>query len=321
MGRRISFDDVIARLVALYLAVFALVLAALSLGAYAFVGTQYHSLLLPALSTPEGSAVYAHAMRRVALTIVAFDVPLLIVVGLASWALARISVSPWIAARERERAFIADAAHELRSPLASISSVAQASRNAAESEMRAALDLIVATSLDASALISDLLTLARSPSKTLLQREPVDLAAIAHECVKELSSRMNAAGIAVREQLASGIVNGDERRLRELVRNLLENALRHARTTVSVECTNDAERVRLIVSDDGKGVAADLHDRIFERFFRNGAAAGTGLGLSIARWVAQAHEGSLVIEDTASGATFVTEIPAYPMKSARLEGR
>ena len=93
----------IARLVGLYLAVFAAVLAALSIGAYLFVGTQYHSLLLPALATPEGVAAYQHAMERVALTILAFDIPLLIVVGIASWVLARISVAPWVSARDRER--------------------------------------------------------------------------------------------------------------------------------------------------------------------------------------------------------------------------
>ncbi len=299
----------IARLVALYLAVFATVLAALSVGAYFFVGMQYHSLLLPALATPEGAAAYQHAMRRVALTIIAFDIPLLILVGLASWLLARISIAPWISARAREREFIADAAHELRSPLTTISSVAQASRNADQASMRDALELIAKTSLDANGLISDLLTLARSPSSTLLVREPVDLAAIAYDCVNEFRTRAASAGITIQTNIASAIVNGDARRLRELIRNLLENALRHARSSIAISCTANGTCALLSVSDDGPGVPAESRDRLFERFFRNGQAAGTGLGLAIAQWVAHAHEGTIALSDRAPGASFTVEIP------------
>lgn len=309
MGRRISLSDVIVRLVFVYLAIFAVVLAALSLGAYAFVGQQYHSLLTPALSTPEGASAYAGAMRRVATTIVAFDIPLLVVVGVASWILARVSVAPWMSARERERRFIADAAHELRSPLASISSLAQAARHEGESRMREALDMIVKTSLDTSELINDLLTIARSPSATLLQREPVEVVAIARACVSEFSPRFAVSQIALETDLQSGIVNGDERRLRELLRNLLENALRHARSRVRLQCLTEGSRVRFIVSDDGEGVTAEMRDHIFDRFFRNGDASGTGLGLSIARWVASAHGGSLILEETATGASFIAEFP------------
>ncbi len=299
----------IARLVALYLAVFAAVLAALSIGAYLFVGTQYHSLLLPALSSPEGLSAYHDAMRRVAVTIVAFDIPLVILVGIASWLLARISVAPWVSAREREREFIADAAHELRSPLATISSVAQASRNADEPSMREALELIAKTSLDASGVITDLLTLARRPSPTLLVREPVDLAAIAFDCVAEFRARASEVGITIESNVGSAIINGDGRRLRELIRNLLENALHHARSTITVSCSSNAGCAQLSVSDDGAGVPMQSRDRIFERFFRNGDAAGTGLGLAIAQWVARAHEGSIALSDHTPGASFVVEIP------------
>jgi signal transduction histidine kinase len=300
---------VIARLVALYLAVFATVLALLSIGAYLFVGTQYHSLLLPALATPEGAAAYQQAMRRVALTIVAFDIPLLILVGLASWILARISVAPWLSARAREREFIADAAHELRSPLATISAVAQASRNADRPEMHEALELIAKTSLDASGLISDLLTLARSPSATLLVREPVDLAAIAYDCVGEFYARASSAGITIETNIASAIVNGDARRLRELIRNLLENALHHARSKIAISCGANGTCGELSVSDDGAGVPFASRDRIFERFFHDGEATGTGLGLAIARWVAHAHEGTIALSDGTPGASFTVEIP------------
>jgi signal transduction histidine kinase len=291
---------VIARLVASYLAVFAIVLAALSLGAYIFIGQQYHSLLLPALTTPEGIAGYNHTMQRVLATIVAFDLPLLILVGIASWFLAKLSIAPLEAAQMRERQFVADAAHELRSPLATIASVAQSSGD---------LSIISRTALDASETIADLLTLARSPNGTMLQREPTDLAMVARTCIEELRPRAEAASIALDVQLESAIINGDARRLRELIRNLLENALRYARTKIAIHCGPRNGGATLSISDDGKGVRPEDRNRIFERFFRaDDATEGTGLGLSIAQWVAHAHDGSIVVNDANPGAAFVVTL-------------
>ncbi|MGB8519502.1 MAG: hypothetical protein WCD38_05005, partial [Candidatus Tumulicola sp.] len=120
----------IARTSALYLLIFICVLAVLDAGAFAFVMREYASLLQPALDTPEGHAAMATAMRRVLVTILLLDVPLVIAVGAASYALARATLAPIFAARERERVFASDVAHELRSPLAAIASVAQAAGSA-----------------------------------------------------------------------------------------------------------------------------------------------------------------------------------------------
>ncbi len=301
----------IARLTALYLVIFAIVLAALSVAAYFFIGGQYHSLLLPALSTPEGHVAYDNALRRVALTIVLFDVPLLILVGIASAFLARLSLSPLLEARAREKTFLADAAHELRSPLSTISSVAQASASqSADSRTREAFALISTTAIDASQLIGDLLTLARTPNAKLLACEPVDLAAVVHACLREFEPRAEASAITIDATVQSAIINGDGRRLRELVRNLLENALRHARSRITVQCTSDDGRAVLCVADDGSGVAPADRERIFERFVRgNDRTQGTGLGLAIARWVASAHDGLLVLDEDAPGASFTARLP------------
>lgn len=301
----------IARLTAAYLLIFALVLAVLSFAAYTFVGTQYHSLLLPALGTPEGVLAYALAMRHVAGTIAAFDLPLLLIVGVAAWILARVSIQPLLSARERERSFVADVAHELRSPLATISSIAQAHRAAAQPEtVRDALTLIATTAVDASGLIGDMLTLARTPGAQLLSREPVDLAAVVRVCVREFQPQIEGAGLTVEVQAESAIVNGDERRLRELIRNVVENALRHARTRITIRCAVEGDRALLQIADDGLGVDVSDRERIFERFFRaDGDARGSGLGLAIAQWVARAHDGLLVLDDVPSGASFTARIP------------
>lgn len=299
----------IARLVGAYLAIFTVVLAAASFALYLFLAGQYHSVLLPALSTPEGSAVYAQTMRKVALEIAAADVPLLIVVGFAAWGLAQISLRPLFEAQARERAFIADAAHELRSPLATIASVAQAARGDENvGRLHDVFDTIAKTAIEASAMVGDLLTLARSPKPALLQREPVDLAAIAHACARELQARARERGIGLDVQPEPAIVDGDARRLHELLRNLLENALRHAKSRVTVTTGVEGGRAVLRVSDDGGGVAPELRERLFQRFV-SGSDDGSGLGLAIAQWVARAHEGTLALDERGGGASFVASFP------------
>jgi signal transduction histidine kinase len=308
---------VIARLTALYVLLFAAVLGALSWYAYWLTGTQYAELLKPALDTPYGRAGYAAAMRHVALTIGGADVPLLIGIAGIAYLLARWSLRPLIEARTREQQFAADAAHELRSPLATIASVAQAARLRAQPETREALDTISRTALDASGLIGDLLTLARDPRPALIQCEPVDLANVVESSAREFETRFAQAGILLDVHANSAIVDGDERRLRELMRNLLDNALRHASTRVRIECGADDHNVNLRVEDDGDGVADELRDRIFERNVR-GDASGSGLGLAIARWIASAHGGSLALAgaDTSltHGAAFVARFPAVGVR-------
>ncbi|HTV91240.1 MAG TPA: HAMP domain-containing sensor histidine kinase [Verrucomicrobiae bacterium] len=299
----------IARLVGAYLAIFTLVLAVASVALYLFLAAQYHSMLLPALSTTEGANVYTQTMRRVAVEIAAADVPLLILVGFAAWGLAQLSLRPLFAAQARERAFIADAAHELRSPLATIASVAQAARGDSDvGRLHDVFDTIAKTAIEASAMVGDLLTLARSPKPALLQREPVDLAAIAHACARELEGRASERGLALDLHLSPAIVDGDARRLHELARNLLENALRHAASRVTVVTGAEGGRAVLRVSDDGAGVVPELRERLFERFV-SGSEGGSGLGLAIAQWVVRAHEGTLALDERDAGASFIASFP------------
>ena len=301
----------IARLALRYLLVFAIVLAALSAGAYFFVAQEYAGMLLPALGTPEVSHGYAVAMQRVLLTILAFDVPLLVIVGIAAWMLARASLAPLLEAQERERAFAADAAHALRSPLATIASVAQAERANASPEVAESLTTIARAALDASAVVGDLLTLARSAQPQALAKEPIDLGAVVADAAKEFRQIASDRGLHLDVQLASVIVEADERRVRELTRNLLSNAVRHAASSVRVRVTSNGE-AQLTVTNDGVPVDAGAKERIFDRFFRaDGSAEGSGLGLAIVRWIAQAHGGTVIVRDcdSGAGAEFVVRLP------------
>ena len=289
VGSGLQIRSMTARLALRYLLVFALVLAALSVGAYLFMAGEYRGLLAPALGTPETSAAYARAMRTVALTIAAFDVPLLMLVGAASWLLAKSSIEPLMRAQERERNFAADAAHALRSPLATIATVAQAARTGVAAQTDAALDTIARAALDASATVGDLLTLARGAHHELLAHEPVDLGAIVADASKEFAPRAAQRNVALVTDLHSGIVDADERRLRELTRNLMENALRHARSTVRVASCKADGAIELHVANDGDTVAPEEREKIFERFYQaKGHNGGAGLGLPIVRWIAEA---------------------------------
>lgn len=309
----------IARLALRYLAVFAIILAALSAVAYMFLGREYASLLQPALGTPEVAHAYAAAMRRVLFTILAFDVPLLVLVGVAAWALAHASLAPLIAAQQRERAFAADAAHALRSPLATIASVAQAERANAPEPIAQALTTIAGAALDASAVVGDLLTLARSAQPQALAREPIDLGAVVSDTAKEFSQIAADRGLRLEVEPHSVIVEADERRVREMVRNLLSNGMRHARSRVNVRVAENGG-AEIIVANDGDPVEAQAKERIFERFYRaDGSTEGSGLGLAIVRWIAQAHGGSVMVRDckTAGGAEFVVRLPALRLDDQR----
>ncbi len=303
----------IARTSALYLLIFICVLVALDVGAYAFVMREYASLLQPALGTPEGAIAMSAAMRRVVLTILLLDVPLVVAFGAASYALARATLAPIFAARERERIFAADVAHELRSPLAAIAAIAQAARSTASTESRAAFEAIAANALDTSEIVADLLTLARDPGHGVLQCEPVDLAAVVARCARDVADVASARGVAIECSPVSAIVDGDERRLRELVRNLLENAVRHAHASVRIASQRNGRTCEIVVEDDGDGIPAEDRERVFQRFYRRtDDGGGTGLGLAIVRWIAKAHAGTVTIAQTSQGgARFVASIPEH----------
>jgi len=301
---------VIARLALRYLVVFAIVLALLSAGAYVFMSREYLALLQPAIGTPEAAVAYRKAMTAVLLTILSFDLPLLAIVGGASWLLARSSLAPLIAAREREREFAADAAHRLRSPLATIAAVSQAAKPDAPERYAQDFDTITEAALDASQTVGELLTLSRPAVSRLLQLEPVDVAVLARGISKEFEARAAQRGLAIDNRAQSAIVNGDEHRLRELLRNLMENALRHARARIVVDSHKNGRSVDLIVSNDGETVEVEYRERIFERAV-SADAQGSGLGLALVKWIARAHEGDAFVRDgQAGGAEFVVRLPS-----------
>lgn len=205
------------------------------------------------------------------------------------------------AAATRERQFVGDVAHELRSPLASIYTQLEVALNEPDAATR--FELLSGTLQDTQrlgGLVDDLLTLARMESDTDLATEAVDLAELADV---QSSGEM--------------LVTGDRRSLARAIDNLVANAHRHAKGAVVVSVDRvDPSMVEVRVDDDGVGVPVEDRQRVFERFVRLDDArarddGGTGLGLAIVRATALAHGGSIRIEDSElGGARFVLSLPA-----------
>ena len=207
------------------------------------------------------------------------------------------------AAAEQQRRFIGDAAHELRNPVAGLlASLEVHERVSGDPE---AQDL-TRQAERLSGLVNDLLALARIDSGSSAQPQPVDISQLVREAVGA------RPGISV--EVVPAVVLADAGLLRRAIRNLLDNALRHARQDVTLRVEIDQGSVVLSVTDDGRGVRAEDRERIFERFTRLDDArtrdsGGVGLGLAIVRETIAAAGGSVAVEDAGPGARFVVRLP------------
>jgi signal transduction histidine kinase len=220
---------------------------------------------------------------------------------------------------ERQRRFTADASHELRSPLASLRSQLEVARAHPErADWMLTSDDSLAEIERMERLVRDLLALARADAGGLkIGTDRVDIADLA----RTEADRMRLGGRVTVD--ASGVTDGEVLGsadwLGGVVRNLLDNAQRHAASTVTVEVTTRGSIVELAVANDGPSIPSQAHNRVFERFARlddsrDRDAGGAGLGLSIARDVLAAHGGTIEVADTVDGARFVARLPAAPTR-------
>ena len=196
-----------------------------------------------------------------------------------------------------ERSFTGDAAHELRTPLAAIKTQAEVALSTASDERRRhALEQVVAGVQRATALVEQLLALARLDASAQPSREAVDLGGIVGDVVRELTTPATRARVEIVEAEGEAyLVEGDAVLLHMLARNLLDNALRYsADAAVRVTVARARDALRLDVEDAGPGVEPALRGRIFDRFFRvPGIQPGSGLGLSIVRRIVELHRGRI----------------------------
>jgi signal transduction histidine kinase len=216
----------------------------------------------------------------------------------------------------RQRRFVADASHELRSPVASIRQHAEVAQAHPESTTVGALaETVAAENLRVERLVDDLLLLTRADEHTLqLQQRPVDLDDLVFE-----EARLLREGTSLRidtTRVSAGRVSGDRAALWRALRNLGDNAVRHANAQVVFALAVQDGAVVLDVDDDGPGISAADRQRVFERFVRLDDArardaGGSGLGLAIVSEVVGAHRGTISIgSSTLGGARFEVRLPA-----------
>lgn len=237
---------------------------------------------------------------------------------------------------ERMRRFVADASHELRTPLTSIRGFAELHRQGAVSDeagVSRAMNRIEGEATRMGVLVDDLLLLARLDQQRPLEQKPVDLASIATEAVQ--SAQVAAPDRTISLEIAANppAVIGDQLRLRQVIGNLLANAIMHTPAGSAVEVRlatsqNGSDDMGssyagssyavIEVADHGPGLEPDEAARVFERFFRADpsrarAQGGTGLGLSIVQGIVDAHGGTVELDTTpGEGATFRVLLPTAP---------
>jgi signal transduction histidine kinase len=218
------------------------------------------------------------------------------------------------ASTQRQREFVADAAHELRSPLSSLHTQLEvAVRHPGSTDWRTRGPALIEESERLSRLVDDLVRLARLDARPHLRKRPVDLDEIVfHEVLR---ARLSTSVLVDQHAVSAARVYGDGEALARVVRNLLDNAIRYAVDRIEVSLGVREGTAILVVADDGPGIPVADRRRVFERFTRlDGARArdtgGSGLGLAIAHEVITAHHGHIHVEDNDPGARIVIRIPA-----------
>ena len=227
---------------------------------------------------------------------------------------------------EQQRRFVADASHELRTPVAILRGETEATLSRPDrtpEEYRETLAILRDESQRLARVIEDLFTLTRADAGQYpLNLRELYLDELAADVLRRTRSLAISKGIALASSIQPELpLQADEDLLRRMLLNLLDNAIKYtpAGGKVNVDCKLEGSFYVLRVTDCGPGIPQELQSRIFERFFRadkarsrsEGDSGGAGLGLSIARWIAEAHHGRLELtRSDASGTTFTASLPA-----------
>ncbi|HEX2235067.1 MAG TPA: ATP-binding protein, partial [Actinomycetota bacterium] len=227
----------------------------------------------------------------------------------------------------RQRRFVSDASHELRSPVTTIRQHAEVARQHPKgTTIEELAEVVLEEDARLQRLVEDLLLLAKLDEGTLeLRRQAVDLDDLVFEEAERLRAttglRVDPTGVS------AGRVLGDAGQLTRLVRNLTDNAARHARTTIALSLREERDGIVLGVEDDGSGIPPSDRGRVFERFERLDEArdrdsGGSGLGLAIVAEVAAAHGASVDVTDGAlGGARFEVRFPVVRGESPAFQRR
>ena len=214
----------------------------------------------------------------------------------------------------QRRALLADVAHELRTPLSVIRGNVEGMLDGVYPRDDARLASVLEETSMMARLLEDLRTLAVAEAGALrLHREPTDAADLVGDLVAAFAPRAAEAGAELSETVAPlGELDVDPVRIRQVLENLLANALRHTPRggSVRVEVAREGSRVAFSVSDTGSGIAADALPHVFDRFWKSADSGGSGLGLAIAKSLVEAHRGEIhALSRPGSGTTIRFTLP------------
>ena len=230
---------------------------------------------------------------------------------------------------EMRREFVAHASHELKTPVASLQTLAEAVREAVRDDSGAALkfsDSLVVEATRLGRLINDLLDLSRLEDPTALSDQDVDLSAVAMMEIDAATDDLRAKSLRLESVVEPGIqLRGDEQQLSLLIRNLIDNAVRYTPEDgqIRVSVARAGSDATISVEDDGIGIPLEAQKRVFERFYRvdqgrSRDLGGTGLGLAIVKHVAELHGGTVdVTSELDRGSRFVATLPTQPASAER----
>jgi two-component system sensor histidine kinase BaeS len=216
----------------------------------------------------------------------------------------------------QRRQLLADVSHELRTPLSVIQGTVEGILDGLYPADRAHLEPILEETQLLERLVEDLRTLSLSETGSLrLHREPTDLAELLAESVAAFRAKADAASVGLSSSVDDDlpVLELDQSRIRQVIGNLLDNAVRLTPSGGSVKIRAAAAKdgVKIEVTDTGPGIAADVLPRIFDRFYRAGERGGSGLGLPIARSLVEAHGGSITASsEPGHGTTISIRLPA-----------
>jgi signal transduction histidine kinase len=218
---------------------------------------------------------------------------------------------------ETRNRLMADVSHELRTPLTVIQGNVEGMIDGLYPADRPHLERVLAETRHLERLVEDLRTLSLADAGALqLHREAVAIADLAVDVVAGFQPQAAAAGVTLSVETADApTIDLDPRRIRQVIGNLLSNALRHTPSggTVTVSVHHEADAVILEVADTGVGMDAESADRAFDRFWRAGEAAGAGIGLAIVRDLVRAHGGEATLESLPGrGTTVRCRFPVRP---------
>jgi two-component system OmpR family sensor kinase len=224
--------------------------------------------------------------------------------------------------------FSSDASHELRTPLTIMRGeieLALRSKKQTSEEYRKVLSSALEETMHMTAIIENLLTLAKADrGLTNFATEDVWLRSVVQELYEDSEILAESKGITVRTgMLDDALIVGDAVRLRQLLLNLIDNAIKYTpeNGTVEISLVREQRSAKIIIKDSGVGIPADDLTKIFDRFYRVDKArsrdlGGSGLGLSISKWIADIHGGTITVEsELNAGSTFTVSLPLKPQSS------